>query len=220
MTTYINQILNYFLRSCSFLKRPSNPPMKISENQFWNANVQVSNILYDGERKRPCFPCTNMLMLTLFCVFNILISDIKATQPRIKEAEWKRASIETYWECDFKISRFNCLQFLFINTFTGRVEVFPQRKIPPNMLSWVTFQQSRRAARGKGPRAAQQPPALLNVITKSLDTFNSDYYSHKNINVCQVCIHKIDHHVLFNIIHFSKRITMIVETEICSHFNS
>lgn len=43
-------------RACSFLKRCSNFPMKISENQFWNANVQVSNILYDDERKIPFFP--------------------------------------------------------------------------------------------------------------------------------------------------------------------
>lgn len=138
MTIYINHILialNNFFKSCSFLKRHSNFPKKISEDQFWNANVQVSNILYDDERKIPCFPCTNMLMLILFCVFNILISDLKATQSRIKEVEWKRASIEKYWQCDFKISSFNCLQFIFINTFARIMEVFPQRKKTLNVFS-------------------------------------------------------------------------------------
>lgn len=128
------------------------------ENHFWNANI-----LYDDEITIPCYPCTNVL--TLFCIFNILISDLKATQARIKVVGRKRASIEKYWQCDFKISSFNCLQFLFINTLLGSGSV-PTKNRTLGVCG-VTFQWGRRAGRGKLPELARNCfPPLLNVIYK------------------------------------------------------
>lgn len=72
--------------------------------------------------------------------------------------------------------------------------------------------------RGKGTRAVQQSLSfLLNVITKTLHTFNSDYYSHKKLSEVFVrfAYNKINYHILLNVTHLSKRIVMIVKTEIC-----
>lgn len=98
-----------------------------------------------------CFPCINVL--TLFCISNILISALKATQSRIKAVGRKRASIEKYWQCDFKISSFNCLQFLFINTLLGSGSVPPKHRTLS--VCRVTFQGGRRAG-GEGSRAGQK----------------------------------------------------------------